>query len=466
LPHDSAVEGRKFRRNWMRRYYSAAVWLSLALPIVAFPAVSQAQVICTSNNVPPPELPVYDQPPIPAPGYIWTPGYWAGGPSGYFWVPGTWVEPPSPGLLWTPGYWAWRDGIYTWSAGYWGTHVGFYGGVDYGFGYTGSGYEGGRWDNGVFAYNRTVNNLGGVSITNVYEKTVVVDVNTPRVSYNGGSGGITARPTPEQEAAAHEQHIAAVPAQMQHERTASTDRSLLASENHGRPAIAATSKPGEFSGKGVIAAREAEPRGATIPTKPGGAALTSAPGETRAVGGQERPGEARPNPERPSQERTGQERTGQERTEQERPGQERMGQKPLNAETKPLGLEQKPANAAGKPPLGNEAKLPNDAKPPISAARPLNGEMKPSPGAPKPPGAEVKLPGPKPEAAKPQAAKPQAMAPQGAVPQVAKPQVAMPPKGPNPPPPHLATAPGPAAHPAPAGAPHPKPGPNDKKPPG
>src|SRR6516162_7444712 len=81
-------------------------------------------------DVAPPPLPVYDQPPIPAPGYIWTPGYWA-------------------------------------------SEVGFYGGVSYGFGYTGVGYEGGYWRGGTFFYNRTVNNISNVQITNVYNKTVV-----------------------------------------------------------------------------------------------------------------------------------------------------------------------------------------------------------------------------------------------------------------------------------------------------
>ena len=162
-----------------------------------------------------------------------------------------------------------------WNAGYWGPHIGFYGGVNYGFGYGGIGYEGGRWDNGVFAYNRTVNNFGGVTITNVYEKTVIVDPNATRVSFNGGSGGTTVRPTPEQEAAAHEQHVAAIPAQLQHERTASANKALLASENHGQPTIAATSKPNEFAGKGVVAAREAEPSATRPATKPTGAAAVS-----------------------------------------------------------------------------------------------------------------------------------------------------------------------------------------------
>jgi hypothetical protein len=230
----------------------------LSVGLVGTSLSSDAQVICTGNASPPPELPVYDEPPIPGDGYIWTPGYWSGGPLGYFWVPGTWVVPPAAGLLWTPGYWGFRDGIYVWNAGYWGPHVGFYGGVNYGFGYGGDGYLGGRWVNGVFAYNQTVNNFGGVRITNVYEENVTIN-NGPRVSFNGGSGGTTVRPTPEQEAAAREQHVAAIPSQIQHERTAAANKDLLASENHGRPAIAATARPGEFSGKGVVAAREVRP---------------------------------------------------------------------------------------------------------------------------------------------------------------------------------------------------------------
>ncbi len=149
-----------------------------------------------------------------------------------------------------------RWDIYVWNAGYWGPHVGFYGGVNYGYGYGGIGYEGGRWDNGVFIYNRTVNNFGNVTITHVYEKTVYVEPGASRVSFNGGSGGTTVRPTQEEQAAAHERHVAAVPSQLQHERTASENKALLASENHGKPAIAATAKPGEFAGKGVVAAKE------------------------------------------------------------------------------------------------------------------------------------------------------------------------------------------------------------------
>ena len=238
----------------MRRWRLIALF-ALALTVLSIPITAKAQVDI-NITIAPPELPVYDQPPLPALGYIWAPGYWAYGPDGYYWVPGTWVLPPSVGLLWTPGYWGWRDGLYVWNAGYWGPHVGFYGGVYYGFGYGGVGYEGGRWNNGVFAYNRTVNNFGGVHVTNVYNQTVVVNNNITRVSFNGGTGGTAARPTPEEEAAAHEPHVAATPVQAQHQQLASTNRALLASENHGKPAIAATSKPAQFSGKGVVAARE------------------------------------------------------------------------------------------------------------------------------------------------------------------------------------------------------------------
>jgi len=159
------------------------------------------------------------------------------------------------GLLWTPGYWGWRDGIYAWNAGYWGPHVGFYGGVNYGFGYGGTGYEGGYWRGGVFSYNRTVNNFGSAHITNVYNKTVINNVN--RVSFNGGTGGLTARATPQQMAFAKEQHTPPTALQTQHQQAASTNRELHASVNHGSPSVAATSSAGQFSGHGVVGAKAA-----------------------------------------------------------------------------------------------------------------------------------------------------------------------------------------------------------------
>jgi hypothetical protein len=77
----------------------------------------------------------------PGDGYIWAPGYWPWD-SEYYWMPGTSVLPPEVGLS-----------------------VGFYGGIDYGFGYFGHGYEGGRWQNGHFFYNIRVNETPTASAT-------------------------------------------------------------------------------------------------------------------------------------------------------------------------------------------------------------------------------------------------------------------------------------------------------------
>ncbi len=141
----------------------------LAVLILAMPAASTAQIgVGLSIRVGPPALPVYDQPLCPGPGFLWTPGYWAYGDDGYYWVPGTWVEAPAVGLLWTPGYWGWGNGFYLWHGGYWGPHVGFYGGINYGFGYGGVGFFGGEWRGGVFAYNTAVMHVDERYVHNTY----------------------------------------------------------------------------------------------------------------------------------------------------------------------------------------------------------------------------------------------------------------------------------------------------------
>ncbi len=243
----------------MRIAIFIAVLPLLAIGILAAPAVSSARVaIGVSVAFAPPALPVYVQPPCPGPDYIWTPGYWAWDPDiGYYWVPGTWVLAPFQGALWTPGYWGWSDGVYVWYPGYWGLVIGFYGGIDYGFGYTGYGYEGGYWNHGVFYYNRSVNNVNVTNITHVYSKTVSAPVTTSRVSYNGGRGGITIRPTAAQLAAARERHTPPTDVQLHNERAARVDPGQRAAVNRGRPAVAATPKPGVFSGSGVVRASRA-----------------------------------------------------------------------------------------------------------------------------------------------------------------------------------------------------------------
>ena len=234
--------------------------LALALAMFASPITppAQAQVsVGISVNFAPPALPVYEQPPCPGEGYIWTPGYWAWDPDygDYYWVPGTWVFAPQPGFLWTPPWWGWNGVAFVFHEGYWGPRVGFYGGIDYGYGYTSRGYYGGRWDHDRFYYNRNVNNVNVTQIRNVYNTTVVNNVNVTRVSYNGGNGGIQQRATAQEEQAERERHVRAVAAQQQHIQEARADRALRASDNRGKPPIAATDKPAQFRGGKVVAAK-------------------------------------------------------------------------------------------------------------------------------------------------------------------------------------------------------------------
>ena len=181
------------------RYLLPALLLG-ALPL----ATSHAQ-IGISINIAPPVLPVVVQPPCPVANYLWTPGYWAYADTGYYWVDGLWVAPPRVGFLWTPGYWGCNNGIYAFNAGYWGSTIGFYGGVNYGFGYGGYGYYGGRWDGGNFRYNTAVTRVNTTIIRNTYiDKTVINKAGgatSSRASFNG-PGGVNARPDARQLAAA------------------------------------------------------------------------------------------------------------------------------------------------------------------------------------------------------------------------------------------------------------------------
>jgi len=142
--------------------------------------------------------------------------------------------------------------------GYWGPHVGFYGGINYGFGYFGDGFVGGRWEGDHFFYNRSVTNVNVTNVRNVYNTTIVNNNTTiNRVSYNGGNGGVVARPTPQQEAFARERHVPPVGAQTHQIQQARGNPQFRASENRGRPPVAATQRPGEFNGHGAVPARQA-----------------------------------------------------------------------------------------------------------------------------------------------------------------------------------------------------------------
>jgi hypothetical protein len=221
---------------------------ALAVPMATLP-VAQAHAgifIGISVGIAPPALPVYVQPPIPAEGYIWTPGYWSYGDAGYYWVPGVWVQPPTVGVLWTPGYWGWEGGHYLFHGGYWGPHVGFYGGVNYGFGYGGFGYGGGEWRGGHFAYNSAVCNFGGVHVSNVYVNRTVINTTVINHASFNGPGGYQNRPTAQESQWSNEHHIEPTANQQQHFQAAAQDRSQLASVNHGRPATLAAASPAAY----------------------------------------------------------------------------------------------------------------------------------------------------------------------------------------------------------------------------
>jgi hypothetical protein len=205
----------------------------------------------------PPPLLNYEQAPCPEEGYLWTPGYWSWRGAGYYWVPGAWVQPPRVRVLWTPGYWAFMGGIYLFHAGYWGPHIGYYGGINYGYGYFGSGFVGGRWVDNSFAYNKAVSNVNARVTNNTYSETVVNNAALKKVSYNGGPGGATATPTAEERAAAAEPHMSATPRQHQIVLQSAGNPDLLARTASAHPVIAVTKSPAAVKPLGVVKADSA-----------------------------------------------------------------------------------------------------------------------------------------------------------------------------------------------------------------
>jgi hypothetical protein len=162
-------------------------------------------------------------------------------------VPGTWVLAPYVGALWTPGWWGWGGAAYLWHPGYWGPRVGYYGCINYGFGYFGVGYAGGYWSGGHFFYNTAVTHVDVTRIHNTYNRTIVE--NNIRTSYNGGAGGVRHEATAEERLAERDAHRNATPMQIQHERFASSNRAQFASTNSGTPALTATPRAYNRAGK-------------------------------------------------------------------------------------------------------------------------------------------------------------------------------------------------------------------------
>ena len=212
-----------------RTILTSTILAGLTLGILAPAAQAQIGVYI---SLAPPELPIYQQPPIPGPGYIWTPGYWAHAPRGYYWVPATWVMPPSRDMLWTPGYWGFGPRGYVWNPGY--------------------------WENHAFHYNRAANNFGNVRIAHAYSRPIGRDDRGEhRTSFNGGAGGVMSQPTDRESAYGRANHTPPVAVQQQHERAASDNNASFLSNNHGQSPVAATSRPAQSSGGGKPETRPA-----------------------------------------------------------------------------------------------------------------------------------------------------------------------------------------------------------------
>jgi hypothetical protein len=204
-----------------------------ALLFVGLSPTSSFAQVGISIGIAPPPIPIYEQPYPPAEGYLWTPGYWAYD-SDYYWVPGAWVEPPRVGFLWTPGYWGYNGGNYFFNDGYWGPTVGFYGGINYGYGYGGQGYYGGQWVGNAFRYNTAVTRVNKNVIHNTYFNKQVVKNTGSRASFNG-PGGTTVKPTAKEQAAAKAEHIPATSAQQSRVEAAKNIPELHAANNKGKP---------------------------------------------------------------------------------------------------------------------------------------------------------------------------------------------------------------------------------------
>ena len=228
------------------RLFRSARWILMTLLLSLVPVSSYAGVFI-SVGFAPPVLPVYEQPPCPEPGLMWTPGYWAYGEDGYYWVPGAWVPAPYEGALWTPGYWGWSSGLYVWHGGYWGPHVGYYGGVNYGFGYMGVGFAGGMWRGHDFVYNTAVVHVNERFVHTTYVDRTIVEhntiVNDRHVAFSGGPGGIRHDPAPEERMAMNEHHLAPTSFQPQHMNGAMHDHNSYFKANGGHPQNLAVARP-------------------------------------------------------------------------------------------------------------------------------------------------------------------------------------------------------------------------------
>jgi hypothetical protein len=313
----------------------------------------------------PPAMPDYDQPECPTDGYLWQPGYWAYSPyrNDYYWVPGTWVAPPSAGVLWTPPYWGYEGSRYVFHVGYWGDHIGFYGGINYGYGYGGHGYYGGEWRGGRFNYNTAVVRVNTTVVHNTYVNTTVINkvVVNNHTSF-AGRGGVDAKPTAEEISASRETHLKPTAEQNSNQLSARNNPGQFVKTNPnpgGKPVFASPKaiayhpqNPGLRGAKGPNGMSSNNPKQPITPMKPQGQ-----PGKPQGLSG---------GPTKPE-------------------GQPTNAVKPQGQPTnpaKPEGLQTNPAKPQGQP--ANPKKPDGQVTPPANPG--LQPAKQPNPGQPTNPG--------------------------------------------------------------------------------
>ena len=101
----------------MNRRAIVAALCGLALLLTSPPAFSAN--LSFSVALTPPAPIVETVPPPPAPGTVWTRGYWSRDGVKYVWVAGQYVVAPFPDALWIGGRWVHRGDHWTWVDGHW-----------------------------------------------------------------------------------------------------------------------------------------------------------------------------------------------------------------------------------------------------------------------------------------------------------------------------------------------------------
>jgi hypothetical protein len=105
---------------WIRRLRSALVGLAAccALAACVVEPVGPGRVYVGPAIAPPPPLGGEVIGIAPAPGYVWSGGYWNWVGSRYVWVGGYWMR-PRPGYYWVRPHWARGRGGWRFEPGHW-----------------------------------------------------------------------------------------------------------------------------------------------------------------------------------------------------------------------------------------------------------------------------------------------------------------------------------------------------------